>query len=65
MIKNLLGLFYSTLFFKGNVEILQLLIDRDAHINAINRNNHTALDAALRANENRSKLKNNCDFQNG
>lgn len=41
---------------KGSGEILQLLIDKGANINAVDIDGHTALDAAFEANEIQGKF---------
>lgn len=43
---------------KGSDEILQLLIDNGANVNAVDGDGRTALDAALEANEIDGKFKN-------
>lgn len=47
----------------GYKEILQLLIDKGANINAVNRDNHTALDAAFEAIKSEGKIENNYNFK--
>lgn len=43
-------------FYVGYKEMLRLLIDKDAKINAVDINGRTALDAALGAYESQSKF---------
>lgn len=46
---------------QGYKEILRLLIDRGVQINALDKDGHTALDAAFEANESEGKyLKKSC-----
>lgn len=52
---------YCPNFCQGYKEILRLLIDKGANVNAIDRDNRTALDAAFEANESEGKIKNNCN----
>lgn len=45
---------------QGSEEILQQLIDRGANVNAIDKDGHTALDAAIEANKSEGKMNMNC-----
>lgn len=44
---------------EGSDEILQILIDKGANVNAMDKFAHTALDAALRVNKTEGEFKTN------